>query len=63
VGRTPGDYVRLALEFARDPAALAELRGSLRERLRESPLMDEAGFTRDLENAYRQMWREWCGAR
>ena len=40
---------------------LAELRGSLRERMRASPLMDEERFTRDLEHAYRQMWRKWCG--
>ncbi len=26
----------------------------------ESPLMDEPGFTRDIEDAYRGAWREWC---
>jgi hypothetical protein len=25
-----------------------------------SVLRDEAGFTRDLEGAYRAMWRAWC---
>jgi predicted O-linked N-acetylglucosamine transferase (SPINDLY family) len=25
-----------------------------------SPLMDEERFTRDLEQAYREMWRKWC---
>jgi len=28
--------------------------------MRASPLMDEERFTRDLEHAYRQMWRKWC---
>jgi protein O-GlcNAc transferase len=28
--------------------------------MRASPLMDEARFARDLEHAYRLMWREWC---
>jgi len=32
----------------------------LRERMAGSVLRDEAGFTRDLEAAYRAMWREWC---
>jgi protein O-GlcNAc transferase len=60
IGRTPDDYVRIAVEFSRDAATLAGLRASLRKRLRESPLMDEKRFTRDLEHAYRLMWREWC---
>ncbi len=54
------DYVRLAVESARDVTVLAGLRTSLRQRLRQSPLMDEKSFMRDLENAYRQMWRAWC---
>jgi len=23
-------------------------------------LMDEVGFTRAVEQAYRQMWQQWC---
>ena len=49
-------------KFAGDPALLTELRATLRRRTRESPLMDEPAFTRDLEAAYRSMWRRWCGA-
>jgi len=48
------------VELAGKPEGLAGLRASLRERLRASPLMDEAGFVRDLESAYRRMWRQWC---
>ena len=29
-------------------------------RMEASPLMDQQAFARDLANAYRQMWREWC---
>jgi predicted O-linked N-acetylglucosamine transferase (SPINDLY family) len=61
IASTPEQYVRLAVEFARDPSAVCELRSSLRERMRASPLMDGARFTRDLEAAYRGMWRAWCG--
>jgi predicted O-linked N-acetylglucosamine transferase (SPINDLY family) len=55
------DYVRVAVERARDTAELGNLRGNLRQRLQSSPLMDEVTFIRDLEDAYRQMWRNWCG--
>ena len=27
-----------------------------------SPLMDEQGFTEDLEALYRQAWRDWCAS-
>ena len=54
------EYVRRAVRFAGERELLAELRGSLRSRMLASPLMDEARFTRDLEQAYREMWRRWC---
>ena len=53
------DYVARAAEFA-DPQILNNLRATLRPRLQASPLMDEAGFTKDLESLYRQMWRQYC---
>jgi predicted O-linked N-acetylglucosamine transferase (SPINDLY family) len=53
-------YVRRAVAAARDKAGLTSLRGSLRARLQSSPIMDEAGFTRALEGAYRGMWQRWC---
>jgi predicted O-linked N-acetylglucosamine transferase (SPINDLY family) len=57
VAKDQDDYVRVAVELARDPARLRELRSSLRERMRRSPLMDESGFVRDLEASYLGMWR------
>ena len=60
IAHTPEDYVRLALKFAGDQALLAELRASLRRRMRESPLMDEFRFTRNLEALYHTLWRDWC---
>ena len=60
IASTPEDYVRLAIRFAHDGALLAELRKKLRHRLRASPIMDEVRFTRDIEEAYRFMWRTWC---
>jgi protein O-GlcNAc transferase len=54
------DYVRIAAEKARDRNELARLRQTMRDRMRASPLLDGAGFARDMEAAYRQMWQAWC---
>ena len=61
IAASPQNYVDLAVGFAHNRAALADLRGSLRRRMQGSPLMDEAGFVRDIEAAYRRMWDAWCG--
>jgi protein O-GlcNAc transferase len=55
-------YIRIAAAVAGDAARRTELRATLRSRISGSALMDGAGFTRRLESAYRQAWREWCAA-
>ncbi len=60
---TPEEFTRIAVGLASDLPRLTELRGSLRGRMKHSPLMDAAGFTRDVEEAYRTMWRRWCAHR
>jgi predicted O-linked N-acetylglucosamine transferase (SPINDLY family) len=60
VARTPDEYVRLALGLAADRAGLASWRASLRAGLEASPLFDHRGVTRELEAAYREMWRRQC---
>jgi protein O-GlcNAc transferase len=54
-----GDYVRLAVELAGDLQRLADLRATLRSRMRASPLMDAPRFARNIEAAYRSMWERW----
>ena len=54
------DYVQIALRWARDLPALAQVRRTLRQRLQESPSSNPRVRTRELEAAYRQMWRTWC---
>jgi len=56
------DYVRIAAGLVTDGARLATLRAGLRARMAASSLTDAAVITRDLEDAYRQMWRLWCAA-
>ena len=60
IARTPLDYVEKAAALAADRKQLIQLRGSLRQRLQASPLMDMPGFARRLEAAYRRAWRLWC---
>lgn len=60
IAESQEDYVRRAVQFARNPSTIAELRRSLRTRMLESPLMDKRRFTRDMEEAYRRMWQSWC---
>ncbi len=57
---TEDEYVRLASELAADLPRLGNLRSTLRQRMKQSPLMDAPRFTRNVEAAYRQMWRKWC---
>lgn len=56
------DYVRIALELARDPPRLQALHASLRARMLGAPNMDGARFTRFLEEAYAKIWKEAAGA-
>jgi predicted O-linked N-acetylglucosamine transferase (SPINDLY family) len=62
MAKSPQDYVAKAVRAASDPAWFAEQRRSLRERMQASPLMDEAGFARDMEALFRKMWRARCEA-
>jgi protein O-GlcNAc transferase len=52
-------FVRIATELANDIPRLAQLRAGLRERMLQSPITDAAGFTRNLEAAYRKIWTDW----
>ncbi|WBT38303.1 O-linked N-acetylglucosamine transferase, SPINDLY family protein [Hyphomicrobium sp. DMF-1] len=54
-------YVALAAAKASDVASLAALRAGLRARVEASPLADGPGLARDLETAFRKLWKEWCG--
>ncbi|HWB54226.1 MAG TPA: hypothetical protein VG722_08535, partial [Tepidisphaeraceae bacterium] len=60
VADTPEMFVKIATELADDLPRLSQLRQSLRDRMKASPIMDEVRFVANLESAYRALWRAWC---
>ncbi len=53
-------FLSIGLRVAQNPGILSSLRGQLRGRFLESPLNDGPGLARDIERAYREMWRSFC---
>ena len=60
VARDDAQFVEIARSLAGDLPRLAELRRTLRDRMKASPLMDINRFARGIESAYRDAWRRWC---
>jgi predicted O-linked N-acetylglucosamine transferase (SPINDLY family) len=60
--RSDEEYVHLAREWAGDLQRLSQVRATLTDGVRVSPLMDARRFAANLEAAYRQMWRRWCAS-
>ena len=54
-------YEDIAVALASDVPGLQRIRAGLRMQMLASPLMDEQGFTRHVENAYTQMFTHWSG--
>jgi protein O-GlcNAc transferase len=60
VAPTRQAYVELAVAKASEPHLLADLRDGLRARVKSSPLCDSARFGRNLGDALRHAWQQWC---
>jgi protein O-GlcNAc transferase len=60
VAWSPEEFVNVAAGLAGDLDRLASLRSGLRQRMERSPLMDGPRFAKNLEAAYRSLWRAWC---
>ena len=60
VAASTDEYRRLATRLASDPERLVAYRAMLRTRMNKARLTDAAGFARDIEAAFRDMWHAWC---
>jgi predicted O-linked N-acetylglucosamine transferase (SPINDLY family) len=58
----PARYADIAADLARDADRRRNLRHTLRQRMTSSPLMNNPAVARDLENAFRAVWVQWCSA-
>lgn len=59
-GDTEEAYLEKTVALVADFQRLAELSAGLRERVKNSWLMDYAGYGREAARMYRQMWGDWC---
>jgi predicted O-linked N-acetylglucosamine transferase (SPINDLY family) len=62
IAKDRDQYISIAADLASNIPRLAQLRSTLREQMRRSPLMDGPQFTHDVEAAFRTIWRAWCAA-
>lgn len=54
----PGSYVEAAVKLASERERLYEIRGTLRQRMKKSPLMNGELFARNLEKLFMSMYQE-----
>jgi protein O-GlcNAc transferase len=62
IAKDIAEYVNIAAKLAGDLNALATARSTLRDRMNRSPLMDAAGFAKDIESIYRDIWKTFCNS-
>jgi protein O-GlcNAc transferase len=60
VTHSPAQYVTTAVFLSQTVPKIPDSRQNLRKALQSSPLMDERGLVRSVEDAFRDMWRTWC---
>ncbi len=62
IAKTPNEYIVLTTNLSKDIDKLLFLRKNIRDMMAKSPLCDANRFTINLENCYRQIWRNWCAS-
>jgi predicted O-linked N-acetylglucosamine transferase (SPINDLY family) len=55
-------YLAIAARLASDVPGLAHIRATLRDDVIHGHAMDEVGFARNVEDAFREMWQRFCNA-
>jgi predicted O-linked N-acetylglucosamine transferase (SPINDLY family) len=60
IATTIDEYFEKVIALANDLPRLSHIRATLRDRMLATTLADAHQFTRQLESAYRNIWRNWC---
>ena len=59
-GASPEEYVNKAVALGLSEEVRDELRSTIRERLKNSPIIDATHFAKKFENAMTAMWKTYC---
>ena len=54
------EYIEKAIQLAYDQALLVQIKQTLRETVRNSPLCDGRNYIKQVEKQYRNIWQQWC---
>jgi predicted O-linked N-acetylglucosamine transferase (SPINDLY family)/Tfp pilus assembly protein PilF len=54
------DYIEKAVTLAKNPEQLRDISSNLREKMRQSRLMNYSAYAKDVAFLYRQMWEDYC---
>jgi predicted O-linked N-acetylglucosamine transferase (SPINDLY family) len=60
--KSPEDYFKTAVELALQPQEIQKWRSQLRQKVVTSVVCDGPAYARELESAYRQIWRDYCAS-
>ncbi len=60
IAQSTSEYIAKAVQLAQEPQILINWRQQLRQSLFKSGLFHGLHFTREVENAYRWVWQEYC---
>jgi len=62
ITKSMDEYVTKAVNLAQDREKLRNIRRGLRNRFAKSPVMDQKSFSKNMEDAYREMWKKWVSS-
>jgi len=62
IAENKDQYIKLSVDLASNKDRLRATRHNLRHKIAARPLMDQVGFTKNMESAYREMWIKYCAA-
>jgi predicted O-linked N-acetylglucosamine transferase (SPINDLY family) len=60
IAESEEQYIEIVKEKVRQRDQLLTLKSTLRQRMLESPLCDTRGFTTELEQVFKKIWRQYC---